>query len=162
MSELLAKQDLTLEELLSNYSSTAHCPTLTPAAPGNVAKVLVVDCITGFGQLPQAHEIPLSPVLHRSQSRSSAVSDMENLSASRDAASRYPESSLAAAMETADHKMHQETKRRQFGSDMEILIRAFCADKGWNALISRRRRGCLACAIREAGALGWKVVIRVD
>jgi hypothetical protein len=69
---------------------------------------------------------------------------------------------VAGALESASKKMHSETRRRQFGSDMEILVRAICAEKGWNALISRRRRGCLACAIREAGALGWKVVIRVD
>ena len=59
-------------------------------------------------------------------------------------------------------KMHAETRRRQFGSDMEILARAVCAERGWNAVISRRRRGCLACAIREAGALGWRVILRVD
>lgn len=62
----------------------------------------------------------------------------------------------------AEQQMHSETRRRQFGSDMEILVRAICAERGWNALISRRRRGCLSCAIREAGALGWRVVIRVD
>ncbi|CAK7217333.1 hypothetical protein SBRCBS47491_003128 [Sporothrix bragantina] len=62
----------------------------------------------------------------------------------------------------ATSKMHHETRRRRFGSDMEILVRALCAERGWNAVISRRRRGCLACAIREAGALGWRVVIRVD
>ncbi|RYP15035.1 hypothetical protein DL767_010362 [Monosporascus sp. MG133] len=53
-------------------------------------------------------------------------------------------------------------RRRQFGSDLEVLARALCAERGWNALISRRRRGCLACAIREAGALGWRVVVRVE
>ena len=58
-------------------------------------------------------------------------------------------------------KMHFESRRRQFGSDMEVLVRALCAEKGWNAIISRRKRGCLACAVREAGALGWKVVVRV-
>ncbi|PFH59438.1 hypothetical protein XA68_12315 [Ophiocordyceps unilateralis] len=47
------------------------------------------------------------------------------------------------------------------GSDVEVLARALCAQRGWNAIISRRRRGCLACAIREAGALGWKVIVRV-
>jgi hypothetical protein len=62
----------------------------------------------------------------------------------------------------AKAKMHLESRKRQFGSDMEILVRALCAQKGWNALISRRKRGCLACAIREAGALGWKVVVRVE
>lgn len=48
-----------------------------------------------------------------------------------------------------------------FGSDMEILARAICAERGWNALINRRGRGCLACAVREAGALGWRVILRV-
>lgn len=62
----------------------------------------------------------------------------------------------------AESKMRIPSRRRQFGSDLEIMVRAICADKGWNAIISRRRRGCLACAIREAGALGWRVIIRVE
>lgn len=156
LSELLAKQDFSLEALLSNYSS-AHRPSLTPASQ-SAAKVLVVDCITGFLSLPQEHEIPLSPVLSRTDSAASACfSPIRELSGSS-----YADRALAEAMESASRKMHSETRRRQFGSDMEILARAFCAKKGWNALISRRRRGCLSCAIREAGALGWKVIIRVD
>lgn len=63
---------------------------------------------------------------------------------------------------TIESKMNLGTRRRRFGSDMEVLARALCAERGWSALISRRRRGCLACAIREAGALAWKVVIRVE
>ncbi|PQE05017.1 helicase protein [Rutstroemia sp. NJR-2017a BBW] len=51
--------------------------------------------------------------------------------------------------------------RKSFGSDAEMLARAICAERGWNALVSRRGRGCLACAVREAGALGWGVVLRV-
>ena len=50
--------------------------------------------------------------------------------------------------------------KHDFGSDLEILARALCADRGWDALVSRKGRGCLACAIREAGALGWRVVLR--
>lgn len=53
-----------------------------------------------------------------------------------------------------------EKRRRKWGSDLEMLARAICAERGWNALISRRGRGCLACAIREAGSLGWRVVVR--
>lgn len=154
--ELLAKQDFSLEALLSNYSS-AHRPSLTPASD-SAAKVLVVDCITGFISLPQEHEIPLSPVLSRTDSAASACF-FPNRELS---GSTYADRALAGAMESASKKMHSETRRRQFGSDMEVLARAFCAKKGWNALISRRRRGCLSCAIREAGALGWKVIIRVD
>ena len=53
------------------------------------------------------------------------------------------------------------TRQDVYGSDLEILARAVCAERGWNAVISRRGRGCLSCAIREAGALGWRVVVRL-
>jgi hypothetical protein len=55
----------------------------------------------------------------------------------------------------------EKVGRGKRGSDLEILARAVCAERGWNALVSRRGRGCLACAVREAGALGWRVVVRV-
>lgn len=59
-------------------------------------------------------------------------------------------------------RMYLESQKRQFGSDVEVLARAVCAQRGWNAIVSRRRRGCLACAIREAGALGWRVIVRAE
>lgn len=60
--------------------------------------------------------------------------------------------------EIARGEKHGRGKR---GSDLEMLARAVCAERGWNALVSRRGRGCLSCAVREAGALGWRVVLRV-
>ncbi|KAK3389016.1 hypothetical protein B0T20DRAFT_91859 [Sordaria brevicollis] len=188
LSELMAKQDFSLEALLDDYSNAAHRPSLTPTSAKSAAKFLVIDCITGFQSLPQEHEIPLSPVVSRHGSysfpthrRSSTISSndlngnnsqhspVSPITASGECSSPttlegVKEGGMPAGgnMESASKKMHSETRRRQFGSDMEILVRAFCAEKGWNALISRRRRGCLACAIREAGALGWKVIIRVD
>ncbi|KAL0466674.1 hypothetical protein QR685DRAFT_535677 [Neurospora intermedia] len=189
LSELMAKKDFSLEALLDDYSSAAHRPSLTPPSAKSAAKFLVIDCITGFQALPQEHEIPLSPAVSRKGSysfpmprRSSTNNSTNNINynnhPSPDSSPiTAPEAECASPttldgvkegggggvnMESASKKMHSETRRRQFGSDMEILVRAFCAEKGWNALISRRRRGCLACAIREAGALGWKVIIRVD
>lgn len=100
-------------------------------------RVLVVDCITGFAEQPQSPAFDQimtpssSPILDRKGSFSAAA------------------------------RMHLESQKRQFGSDMEIMVRAICAQRGWNAIISRRKRSCLACAIREAGALAWKVIIRV-
>lgn len=129
----------TLDDLLLTPTDSAiRRPSLTPAASVKAPpRVLVIDCITSLKMPPQsAHDAPLSP--------SSPVSE------------RHDNFSAATA------NLHLESRRRQFGSDMEIIVRAICAEKGWNAIISRRRRGCLACAIREAGALGWKVVIRVD
>ncbi|KAF4630195.1 hypothetical protein G7Y89_g7946 [Cudoniella acicularis] len=55
----------------------------------------------------------------------------------------------------------QAGHKHSFGNDLEMLARAFCAERGWNALISRRGRGCVSCAVREAGALGWRVVLRL-
>jgi hypothetical protein len=52
------------------------------------------------------------------------------------------------------------SRKRRFGSDLEVMARAWCAEKGLNALISRRGRNCIACSIREARALGWKIVLR--
>jgi hypothetical protein len=51
-------------------------------------------------------------------------------------------------------------RKRNWGSDLEMLARAWCAEKGYNALISRRGRNCIACSTREARALGWKIVLR--
>lgn len=52
------------------------------------------------------------------------------------------------------------SRKRRFGSDLEMLARAWCAEKGYNALISRKGRNCIACSIREARALSWKIVLR--
>ncbi|SPQ19639.1 fd881106-be12-482f-a766-05a7941ab296 [Thermothielavioides terrestris] len=144
LSELLTKQDFSLESLLGSYSSASHRPSLTPAPNSSTAKVLVVDCITGFQPQPQEHEIPLSPILSRTGSNASAAPSPavpppggeEGSVAGAGGGDR-----LAGALESASKKMHSESRRRQFGSDMEMLARAFCAEKGWNALISRRRRG---------------------
>lgn len=100
-------------------------------------RVLVIDCITGFAEQPQA------PAFERVMTPSSSpILDRKG--------------SFSAAA-----RMHLESQKMQFGSDMEIMVRAICAQRGWNAIISRRKRSCLACAIREAGALAWRVIIRV-
>lgn len=45
--------------------------------------------------------------------------------------------------------------------DLELLARAWCAEKGFHAVIGRVGRTCLACCVREAEGLGINVVIRV-
>lgn len=45
--------------------------------------------------------------------------------------------------------------------DLEVLARAWCAERGLHALVSRVGRTCLACSIREARGLGIHIVIRV-
>ncbi|KAI5464486.1 hypothetical protein BGZ63DRAFT_351217 [Mariannaea sp. PMI_226] len=132
ISELLRKQHVPLSELLAVPTSDRR------GAQGKGSeRVLVIDCVTNL-----APESPTSPTLERLTSKYNIVQRRGS----------FP----AAA------QMHFESRKRQFGSDMEILVRSICAQNGWNAVISRRKRGCLACAIREAGALQWKVIIRVE
>ncbi|KAK7402483.1 hypothetical protein QQX98_011761 [Neonectria punicea] len=133
VSELLKRQHTPLSELLAVPTTAPH----RPSQRNGSERVLVIDCITNM-----APEMPLSPTRERLTSKYNIVQRRGS----------FP----AAA------QMHFESRKRQFGSDMEILVRAICAQNGWNAIISRRKRGCLACAIREAGALQWKVIIRVE
>lgn len=46
-------------------------------------------------------------------------------------------------------------------ADLQLLARAWCAEKGLHAIIGRVGRTCLACCVREARGLGVNVVIRV-
>lgn len=137
ISELLKKRHSSLEDLLG--APPPQKPSSRHRFPAN-NRVLVIDCITNYA------EIPVSPMLQRGDTGGSS----------------FTFSPTIARRGSFPNKMHLECRRRQFGSDMEILVRALCAQKGWNAIISRRKRGCLGCAIREAGALGWRVIIRVE
>ncbi|EAU32650.1 predicted protein [Aspergillus terreus NIH2624] len=44
--------------------------------------------------------------------------------------------------------------------EKEAFARAWCASAGYDAIIGREKRTCLACCIREARAISVKVVIR--
>ncbi|KAF2737566.1 hypothetical protein EJ04DRAFT_487877 [Polyplosphaeria fusca] len=45
--------------------------------------------------------------------------------------------------------------------ELELLARAWCAEKGLHAIVGRVGRTCVACCVREARGLGIKVVIRI-
>lgn len=49
----------------------------------------------------------------------------------------------------------------RISTDMELLARAWCAEKGLHAVIGRTTRTCLSCCIREARGLNIRIVIRV-
>ncbi|KAI1100858.1 hypothetical protein F4804DRAFT_317741 [Jackrogersella minutella] len=171
--DLIKQHSTSLEDLVSKGASYAHSRSPSLASVANKQpRFLVIDCVTGFAP-PQSPDMP-------SLSRMSSLSSSFGMEPANVPPIRMPGSlelerrpSTAASsrsrVERIDppspspsSRMRLGTRRRQFGSDLEILVRALCAERGWNAVISRRRRGCLACAIREAGALGWKVVVRVE
>ncbi|ROW16438.1 hypothetical protein VPNG_02840 [Cytospora leucostoma] len=173
LSELLTKSTWSIEQLLADSATNIAPPSILPPTSSldRAPRVLVIDAMTNFKPQPPAHEIPFSPITSSrpswdwgSHSRNSSLSSASGGGPGTDplASPQAQKDRTNGHKGAAEQAMHSETRRRQFGSDMEILVRAICAERGWNALISRRRRGCLACAIREAGALGWRVVIRVD
>lgn len=45
--------------------------------------------------------------------------------------------------------------------DLELLARAWCAEKGLHAIVGRVGRTCLGCCVREARGLGLNVIIRL-
>ncbi|KAI0862836.1 hypothetical protein F4860DRAFT_522799 [Xylaria cubensis] len=135
-------------------------------------RVLVIDCITGFAPPGSPDMLSLSRMSSISSTFALEPVNTPPVQLSTPQIERRPSTARSGASgfervnppppTVPEAKMELGTRRRHFGSDLEILVRAFCAERGWNAIISRRRRACLACAIREAGALGWRVVIRVD
>ncbi|KAF2083163.1 hypothetical protein K490DRAFT_52359, partial [Saccharata proteae CBS 121410] len=52
-------------------------------------------------------------------------------------------------------------RTRGGAKDAELLARAWCAERGLHAVIGRAGRTCIACCVREARALGVRVVIRI-
>lgn len=138
ITEMLERRLDSLAEIMASSSTVPTSPRTE-----NV-QVLVIDCITNVADPDRPSPSASLPALERFDSASSSPI-MERMRS-------FP----AAA------NMHLESRKRRFGSDMEVLARALCAEKGWNAIISRKRRGCLGCAVREAGGLGWKVIVRVE
>ena len=112
--------------------STTHTTSST------IPKVLVIDC-TDSSML----HFPVVAGIGGSETETSSMGSADGVA--------------SGSSKFGDGEKH----RRKRGSDLEMLARAVCAERGWNALVSRRGRGCLACAIREAGSLGWRVVVRV-
>lgn len=176
--DLLEQRHLDLVDILSE-SQTSNENSDETQGTKPTPRVLVVDCITGI--TPPMRSSPEMASLSRVSSMSSSFgldapitpplsSSPLGLRRQASTASRSSNNGLSLGIlpprfERIDPPGSTSlpgTRRKNFGSDMEMLIRALCVEKGWNAIISRKRRGCLACAIREAGALGWRVVIRVE
>lgn len=164
LSDLFQRRSETLDALLNN-TPAARLPSLTPAQ-NKPPSVLIIDCITNFPRNAPTDPTPTSPLTADAHG-GGVINSLDPILTPASNSSGSSTTSFGADLAKshpgrAARTMYMETRRRQFGSDLEILARAICAEKGWNALVSRRRRGCLACAIREAGALDWKVIIRVD
>jgi len=159
------------DTILSPPQSTSPTPppthSSTHTTSSSIPKVLIIDCTD--------ESMSFFPVVHRpSESASASASrDASALDLSSPHSPRQPSSPLKYSSGNADRSKSDGQGRREseavkdkkahkeYGSDLEMLGRALCAERGWDALVSRRGRGCLACAVREAGALGWRVILRV-
>ncbi|KAI1335360.1 hypothetical protein F5Y15DRAFT_398406 [Xylariaceae sp. FL0016] len=177
LTELLRQPGASLEDLVGQgVPNPGSNTSFASSVPNHLPRVLVIDCITGFAPARSPSMFSLSRVSSLSSSfglEPANVPQMQMPSPAVAAGSpefeRRPSTAASSNSRVeridppaAETTMKLGTRRRQFGSDLEVLVRAVCAERGWNTIISRKRRGCLSCAIREAGALGWKVVVRVD
>ncbi|KAI1464602.1 uncharacterized protein F4812DRAFT_160670 [Daldinia caldariorum] len=173
LTDLINHQSASLEELLSKVPVKGHSRSHSSISISNrLPRFLVIDCVTGFAPPQSPDMLSLSRMSSLSSSFGMEATNMSPLRTSSSLELERRPSTAASSLSKIERinppssspeaKMQLGTRRRQFGSDLEILVRALCAERGWNAIISRRRRGCLSCAIREAGALGWKVIIRVE
>ncbi|EPE25525.1 hypothetical protein GLAREA_01437 [Glarea lozoyensis ATCC 20868] len=122
----------------------------------SILNILLSPATTSFSTLlsPNQSLDPSQSSTHTTSSgiRKVLVIDCTETSLGRYSSSRAPSPAIGAM---------SFTQKPSLGSDLEMLARALCAERGWNALISRRGRGCISCAVREAGALGWRVIIRL-
>ncbi|KAI0434856.1 hypothetical protein F5Y09DRAFT_295048 [Xylaria sp. FL1042] len=175
LADLLTRPpSTTLEDLIRGTPSHGRSSSASSRSSfaNKPQRVLVIDCITGFAP-PRSPDMPsLSRMSSLSSQFALEPTNTPPVQLSTPQIERRPSTARSGASKfervdppppaAPEATMQLGTRRRHFGSDLEVLVRALCAEKGWNAIISRRRRACLACAIREAGALGWRVVIRVE
>ncbi|KAG4428657.1 hypothetical protein IFR05_015863, partial [Cadophora sp. M221] len=105
----------------SNANSPIPSPThsSTHTTSSTIPKVLIIDCTDeSMSFFPVVHRPSVSPP-SSNPGKSSPQSESER--------------------SVTGKKAHHE-----YGSDLEMLGRALCAERGWNAVVSRKGRGCLA------------------
>ncbi|KAH7409625.1 hypothetical protein BKA64DRAFT_742685 [Cadophora sp. MPI-SDFR-AT-0126] len=152
----------------SSSSTPSSAPqSSTHTTSSTIPKVLIIDCTD--------QSMSFFPVVHRPSESVSAMASRDasalDLSSAPSPSSKEPSSPLKSPSGSEGGRegdrrrksdvVKEKKAHREYGSDLEMLGRALCAERGWDAVVSRRGRGCLACAVREVGALGWRVVLRV-
>lgn len=128
-----------------------------------------VTFITAYPCLPPATTFP-SPTapqhhpLHRSHRYTvHPLSSLPTLSAPEQFFSSKPGETSLELMNRARKAIIMVIDASGTGEDGGVFAKAWCADRGVNAaLIQRRRRGCVSCAVREAAGLAVPVVIWMD
>ncbi|KAE8397157.1 hypothetical protein BDV37DRAFT_277129 [Aspergillus pseudonomiae] len=124
-------------------------------------------CPTGSGastpsssSSPRHHRLPGHPLHSGYRYKHILLDSLPEHCAPDDA---FLEESPRSNYRSNHHKKHEVLiVDARGGHERETFARAWCASIGYNALIGRVGRTCLACCIREARAIGVKVVLRVD
>ncbi|TVY83148.1 hypothetical protein LSUE1_G002654 [Lachnellula suecica] len=155
-----------------SFHTANESPQKSPGSPGSpllrgghpLHKAFTYSRVAIFDVLSMSSSLPFSSLLSPPQSpgptqssthtTSSSIPKVLVIDCTDTTTSSFPTRSMLT-------QQIGQSQKHKFGSDLEMLARALCAERGWNALVSRRGRGCLSCAIREASALGWRVVLRV-
>lgn len=149
---LTASPNLSLSTLLASSSEKDTTPSV-PGTSTTIPKVLIINCID-----PSIRSVSAADTIASTTTINSHNHDDDNKQETREEGDqKVPAASANAPVGLNRHTL---SPKHSFGNDTEMLARALCSDRGWDALISRRGRGCLACAVREAAALRWRVILR--
>ncbi|KIW97026.1 uncharacterized protein Z519_02418 [Cladophialophora bantiana CBS 173.52] len=139
----------TLAEIVQN-------PGLTPPNPTKTGDdgVWVIDARSHGGDSAHSSQSNLcaAETPTTTPSTPSATATAGTITVTSPTASAQPDLFL-------QHYLHGSSDPQLWKKD--ILVRAWCAEKGRNAIVARVGRTCLSCAIREAKALEIAVIIRV-
>ncbi|KNG81911.1 hypothetical protein ANOM_011259 [Aspergillus nomiae NRRL 13137] len=109
---------------------------------------------------PRHHRLPGHPLHSGYRYKHISLDSLPEHCAPDDA---FLEESPRSNYHSNHHKKHEVLiVDARGGHERETFARAWCASIGYNALIGRVGRTCLACCIREARAIDVKVVLRVD
>jgi hypothetical protein len=123
------------------------------SSPDSKNEVFVIDCseVSNKGKRHIADQLCLGTSGLAESSTSDVASDSSSVSG--------PGST---------HERNEDTEKEE---DAEMLARAWCAENGFNAVISRKHTRhdkdtknsgcCIACSVRETRALGWRIILRI-
>ncbi|KAK6365232.1 uncharacterized protein PV06_00041 [Exophiala oligosperma] len=133
----------TLEEVVEN-------PHLEPPAcgAGPTVEVWIVDARNKLSAGEKEKWSEIQSLLHQSHNQNQTRSDDTSSTTS---------SHMSAAASLAEWCGPGVEQIR----NKDVLVRAWCAQKGRNAIVARVGRTCLSCAVREAKALEIGVIVRV-
>ncbi|KIW17295.1 hypothetical protein PV08_04486 [Exophiala spinifera] len=149
----------TYKFVTKSLEEVVQTPHLEPPASGvSSAEVWIVDARHPLGDDERETWSQLQSLFARSRNQNQGQNQAENKGSSEDKSSNHGSASSKSLVSSLSDWCGPGVEQIR---NKDVLVRAWCAQKGRNAIIARVGRTCLSCAVREAKALEIGVVVRV-